>query len=345
MEFKKYSEIDNSYQKKIINQIYENGFGNNDIEYVVTEKVDGANFSVTIDENNKCYYAKRTQFLEYDDTFYSYEYMLAREHLEEKARKIKEILNIDALTIYGELAGGKYIHPDVKSEKISAVQARIQYAPFLFFYAFDIVIVKDEQRKYLNENEFDQLCKEVNLTRSIVIYKGTFKECLEISPEFESKVPSMFNLPPIENNIAEGVVIKPIYPLWFNNGSRVIIKNKNQKFAEKMKCKTGKREKFQKASMTDIEINIFNKLLEYRTESRLYSVLSKIGNITNKDFGKILGLFIQDLLNDFNKENLEEVKILQEQNDINQFNFKKIMKKLQENIKDWIRPFFIDNIS
>lgn len=43
MEFKKYNSIENSYQDDLISSIIEQGFG--DLEFVVQEKVHGANLS------------------------------------------------------------------------------------------------------------------------------------------------------------------------------------------------------------------------------------------------------------------------------------------------------------
>ena len=47
MEFKKYNLLENSYQDNFINAIIEQGFGN--VEYVVQEKVHGANLSFITD--------------------------------------------------------------------------------------------------------------------------------------------------------------------------------------------------------------------------------------------------------------------------------------------------------
>ena len=51
-----------------------------------------------------------------------------------------------------------------------------------------------------------------------------FEECLKYSNLFQTKIPEMYGLEPIENNIAEGVVIKPVKDLRFGNGQRVILK-------------------------------------------------------------------------------------------------------------------------
>ena len=112
-EFKKYNEIENSYRTEFLNKIHEFGYDNPMIEYVASVKVDGANFCVSIDENNKFHYSKRTMELERGDNFYSWESAMHRDNVPEKVKKIKELLvDIVEVNVYGELAGGKYNHPD-----------------------------------------------------------------------------------------------------------------------------------------------------------------------------------------------------------------------------------------
>lgn len=60
MEFKKYNSIENSYQDDFISSIIEQGFG--DLEYVVQEKVHGANLSF-ITDGHKILSAKRTELI------------------------------------------------------------------------------------------------------------------------------------------------------------------------------------------------------------------------------------------------------------------------------------------
>ena len=43
-------------------------------------------------------------------------------------------------------------------------------------------------------------------------------------------------------------------------------------------------------------------MLSLVNENRVNAVISKIGEITNKDFGKILGLLNKDVFDEFNKD-------------------------------------------
>lgn len=347
-EFKKYSEIENSYRTEFLNRIHELGYDDSTIEYVASVKVDGSNFSVSIDENDKIHYAKRTSELERGESFMNYQYAMRRDNVEDKVKNIKNILK-DAVTVtvYGELAGGKYNHPDVQKENVSSIQGRVQYAPFLFFYVFDIAIINSNgNRILLDEDTVEDLCKKVGLIKSIVVKRGTLEECLNYPNDFEDPIAqNLFGLPRIDNNITEGVVIKPVKPLWLPNGSRVIIKNKNDKFKEKMAAKTGKREKVVEKDLTDLENMTLRWLDEYKTESRLYSVISKLGHVTNKDFGKIMGGFMKDLMEEFDKDYSVKIKELEDTNSVDDFIFSKVTKKFQKNVQDWIRPVFIKIIS
>lgn len=345
-EFKKYSEIENSYRNEFLEKIHSLGYDDPSIEYVAEIKVDGSNFSVAIDENDKVHYAKRTAELERGESFSNYEYAMKAGDVVNKVRRIKEILGCTAIVVYGELAGGKYNHPDVPKEKFSPIQGRVQYAPFVFFYAFDIVQIDNNgQRRILDEHTFDQLCKEVNLIRSIVVKHGSLKECLEYPNDIQDPVgQKLFNLPPIENNITEGIVIKPVQPLFLPNGSRIIIKNKNEKFKEKMN-KTGKKPKVPDRELTDIENMTMRWLDEYKTESRLHSVLSKVGSVSSKDFGKIMGLFMTDLFEEFNKDYGKKIEELENTHEVEEFTFNRVTKKFQKEVQDWIRPVFINIIN
>ena len=144
------------------------------------------------------------------------------------------------------------------------------------------------------------------------------------------------NIGQVKENITEGVVIKPVYPEYFGNGQRVIIKNKNDKFKER--TVKAPKEKVEEIPMNDLELKYFNILREYMNESRLYSVISKIGEINQKKFGMIMGLFVKDLLNDFDKEYQDEIKKIEKETEVDDFNFKKILKAIQKEVADYIRP-------
>ncbi|MEM9929362.1 MAG: hypothetical protein AAF840_06065, partial [Bacteroidota bacterium] len=98
----------------------------------------------------------------------------------------------------------------------------------------------------------------------------------------------------------EGTIIRPARTTYLKSGQRVILKNKNAKWAEKkQRSKTATP---QEPLPTHIQ-ELKSLALEYVTENRLENVISKIGEVSIKDFGRVLGAFNQDIFEDFHKEN------------------------------------------
>jgi len=110
------------------------------------------------------------------------------------------------------------------------IQKGVFYSPKNDFYAFDIRI---NQEEYLNVEEANEYFKTIGLFYAKTLFKGSFEACLEHSNDFNSKIPKWLGLPEIEKNICEGVIIKPVKSRYFNNGARVIFKNKNEKWSVK----------------------------------------------------------------------------------------------------------------
>jgi len=53
---------------------------------------------------------------------------------------------------------------------------------------------------------------------------------------------------------------------------------------------------------TEKVIKLQEAIITYVTENRLNNVISKIGEITQKDFGRVLGMFNKDVVEDFTKD-------------------------------------------
>jgi len=132
-------------------------------------------------------------------------------------------------------------------------------------------------------------------------------------------------------NTSEGLVIEPVFPQYFNNGSRVYFKNKTVGFSEK--SSTSKEKKV--FALSEDESELMNEVLEYNTIQRVNNVLSKFGQVTNKDFGKILGLTMQDLLEEFSKETEKNPKLIAEDN------WKDFSKLLQAEVSKTVREQFV----
>jgi len=302
--FKKYSSIENHFNREFMEHVVAEM--PQDLQYVVQEKVHGANTSFLYD-GNEMKFAKRTSILADDEKFYDYPELLEayKDRVVNLFGKIKEKHpEVVSVSVFGELFGGLYPHNDVKANrKLSLVQKGVCYTPEHEFYGFDMYVSDGENGWYLPVDEVNELFETEGFFYAKTLFQGTLKECLEYPNAFQSKISEWLGLPAIEDNICEGIVIRPVTPMYLRNGSRVLIKSKNERFAEKKSVK--KRNKlFAEPVPYSDELKAFVEEVEsYVTENRLTNVVSHIGEVhVPKDFGKIMGLFSKDVLDDFLKE-------------------------------------------
>src|SRR5665647_1733372 len=126
--FKKYNSIENTFDKEFMERIRTESSDN--LDFVVQEKVHGANFSF-ITEGENVHAGKRTGLIEENEKFYDYEYLLERY----KTKVISLFWAIKqkypdtvTVTVYGEIFGGNYPHTDVKNDsKIICIQKGVYY--------------------------------------------------------------------------------------------------------------------------------------------------------------------------------------------------------------------------
>lgn len=302
MEFKKYNSIENSYQDDFLSSINEQGFG--DLDYAVQEKVHGANLSFITDGQN-ILSAKRTELIFDNEQFFNSK--LVQDNYKDKIlalhATISKQFDTKTVTIFGEIFGGGYPHPDTaKHDNAKLVQRGIYYCPTNDFFAFDILLDND---KYLDVETASRLFENFGFIYAKTLFKGSLKDCLKFSSEFKTTIPNEYGLPELDGNICEGVVIRPIQPSFLRTGSRVLIKNKNEKWAENnnfidkailSKLLHDGEELTEEASF------LCEKIYNLITQNRLTNLISKIGEvIPEKDLGKVLGLYNKDALTDFMK--------------------------------------------
>ncbi|MBP2618959.1 RNA ligase, Rnl2 family [Chryseobacterium jejuense] len=300
MIFKTYNSIENAYQTRMIDQIRMQGFG--DEVFIVQEKVHGANFSFFTD-GKEIKIAKRTAFIEKEEKFYNAHQILEqyRKNVINLFQKVKTIYpNVETVVIYGELFGGGYKHKEVEPMKNAIkVQAGIEYAPFNDFYAFDI---KLNGVTYLDTDIINSIFEETGFFYAKTLFQGTLEEALRFPNVFNSKIPIWLGLPEM-NNMCEGTIIKTLKTRYFGNGARVILKNKNEKWIEKSKMVRKQEKTIQKTvHFSETAQKIWEEIQKYVTANRLNNVMSKIGEFEPKMMGKVIGLFAQDILEDFEKD-------------------------------------------
>ena len=304
LEFKKYSSIENSFNREFMEMVMAEMPA--DLKYVVQEKVHGANTSFLCDGND-VKFAKRTSVLSEGENFYEYDELLKtyKKRVLNLFGKVKvRYPKITHISVFGEMFGGRYPHDDVKvSHKLSLIQKGVCYTPEHEFYGFDIYIFDDENNRFLPVDEVNELFESEGFFYAKTLFKGTLAECLKYPNAFESKIAEWLGLPTIEDNICEGVVIRPVVPMYLRDGSRVLIKNKNERFSEKKSIKTRNKLFAEPVPYSEALKTLLQEVDVYVTENRLDNVVSHIGEVHfPKDFGKVMGLFSKDVLDDFLKE-------------------------------------------
>lgn len=294
--FKKYSHIENSYQKEYIEKVKE-VVGDKAL-FVAQEKVDGTNFQFIVGRNESglvevsC--GKRSAELSSDENFYGWQTMAAL--MQEKIINLFELLEekydvSEGVNINGEFFGGYY--PEFKGCD-GAILNRIYYSPKREFYGFDVYI---PTVGYLSPVESIDLFKEAGFFYAENLFIGTLDECLKLDTVFESTIATRLGYEKVEGNYAEGYVLKPIIPSYFNNGERIIIKHKNPKFVEVQKSRKVPKEP---EVASDLLKALLGLVADYVNEARVENCKSHLGEIQiPKDFGKLLGEFSKDVIEDF----------------------------------------------
>ena len=351
MEFKKYSEIENTYRVDYLEKVKEFELDKPEIVY--------ACFSMILDENDNFLCAKRTSILtdaeipKFSRANVAIENLNMPELMKEMKKYIKEkyaneifsFINDDKFIIhlYGELCGGMYRHKDVEPVKNAAkIQGRVSYHPDNIWICFDGYVSDPSQsaRFYFDVDQLRDICSNFKIPYQVEKFRGTLEECLNYPNDFiDDTGHLLFGLPLIENNITEGVVIKPVTPLWFPNGERVILKNKNERFKEKKKVKSGEIKT--EEPLNEIEKEALTKFYECITVSRFMSVISKEAPKTDKEFGKILGLFMKDINEEVLKENEEYKKLIEDK----VIDFRRISKIAQRNAVEFMKPLFFNYLT
>ena len=269
MEFQKYSSLENAYRQKYVDLCLELGIP----KWVATEKVHGANFSFIVD--GKVTPAKRTSVLDKNEHG-AYDFYGCTPVVERYENSVKELAEFigEPVQIFGELFG-------------QGVQKEINYGE-KDFIVFDI---QKQDGTFIPWHAVKELCAMFDIPVVPEIAVGTLPELLDLSPDFESIVAG-------NGDKAEGLVLKPAEEdVRLGSGSRPIIKNKSKAFSEK-KEKVAKKPYV----MPEHLVAIYQDFSQYITENRLKNVLSKIGTVTQKDFGKLTGEFVKDAKDEFERD-------------------------------------------
>lgn len=331
--FKKYSSLENHYNSKFIEKLYTNGLTTG--VWVAREKIHGTNFSLIIERDNvTC--AKRTGPILPAEDFYGYEIVLKK--YDKAIKAVQELMHADravSYQVFGEFAGG-------------GIQKGVDYGE-KDFYVFDILInTESGDNTYLTDYEMQDFCNEFGFKMAPMLGRGTFDALIMIPNDLDSVLAAynatasedlveanncVFDANVIGDNTAEGYVLKPCFPKWLPNGTRVAIKCKNSKFSEKKKSDKPIKAKVE---LSEADNKLLGILACYVTLNRVNNVISKIGEIGPKDFGKVMGLTVQDILEETFREG---ITLTQADNP------SLIKKELVKMVQDVLRPAWIELVS
>lgn len=292
MKFRKFDSIDNITRQKTIDYIIMNGYANK--EWVQTLKIHGANYSFWCN-GDEVLRGKRSGFIK-GESFYGDNNFDYSENVMEIFKWAKS--SYENITLYGEIYGGKYDHPDVpKVNGAVQVQKEVQYIPHNDFIMFNVLL----NGEFLSWDAVRVIGNKFGIKTVPELARGTFQDLIQNDVVFLDPIHKEFGLPPIDDNYAEGWVMAPVHPLFTPVGQRIVLKGKNPAMSEK-----SKRTKKPKVDLilSDEEKALLEEISQYVTENRLRNVLShgEIETVTSKDFGKLLGLFAKDILDDYKKD-------------------------------------------
>lgn len=309
-----YEKIPDTTKNWILNNVIEKKIKST--KWVVTEKIHGANLCIIYDilEEN-ILFSKRREIIKNDESFFGHEQL----QIDINMLKIIFLLvskkipkqNWKQLLLYGELCGGFYPHKNVEiNKKVQSIQTGVYYSPNIEFIAFDIALINDKKEKIYIDYEISiEAFKSTKLLYAKELFIGKFEYAINHEIKFQSTIPKLLNLPEIKNNIAEGIIIKPLKNIIVDTKkgkNRAIIKRKIDEFKE---SDYNKAEKWIESINNNDKINNINILLyeinALVTYNRLNNAISKIGIPTKTNINKISKILLEEIKNDV-KFNIED---------------------------------------
>ncbi|MEU9045511.1 MULTISPECIES: RNA ligase family protein [unclassified Kitasatospora] len=210
-------------------------------EWTAAEKVHGAHFAIVC-EGDSVRAAKRRELLDDEalDDFFGVSRIWPRLAVAAArfARAVRETWGPSAVvTIYGELAGGRYPHPEVPAVAgVDPVQTGIWYDPGLRWLPFDATVQTPEGRWWIADRALRTTAATAGLTCVPLLAHGPLNALHDLPVLFPSRVPALNGLPELADNLAEGYVLKPAGQ-WQELGTegavvRPLVKVKQRAFAE-----------------------------------------------------------------------------------------------------------------
>lgn len=205
-----------------------------------------------------------------------------KEKLEQELNK----LCLESIFIYGEFYGGK-------CQGMSET-----YGKEMKFVVFDVKI----DDNWLNVPNAEEITKKLGL--EFVSYSKISTNLEEIDKERDKPSVQAIRNSCGENKLREGIVLRPLIELTKNNGDRIIVKHKGEKFSE---TKTKREVNPDKLKVLENANEIAN---EWVTEMRLNHVLDRLGNPTEiEKTGEVIKTMIEDVTREAKDEIVESKEV------------------------------------
>jgi len=225
--------------------------------WVATPKYHGTNTSVWIpldkdNEDQEIRYGRRGGFLADGEAHYGYEKILPSFDWDALRAGWAHRDDLEAVVVYGELYGGAYPHPDVPATSSARVQPGVYYSPHLRFIAFDVALkAKDGSKTFLSVYDTAWVLGRCKIPYVKIVYKGLKDDVIDWATTHAGDDPMCWledghpdkNLPPLEDNIGEGFVVRPVQNRYDRFGNRCMLKVKSPRFAEIKTVKVPKKPK------------------------------------------------------------------------------------------------------
>lgn len=250
-------------------------------QWVVTEKIDGANCSIIVDREGNVNFAGRNHVI--DDTYDVYHFSNMIKHDKKFAELVAYITKLvkdhqfETINVFGEYFG-------------RGIQDRIDYGNQKYVRIYSCLI---NGKHWCGFDEFNTLFN--NLDRQFFIPVlgrfETFEQAVEFANAYGVTNNKISELAP---QCGEGVVI---YSATSHEDILVAYKHKCDQFKELKKLPIVKQMKAAKYSSINA---LHEEFMQYATENRMYNVISKLGVPSDKSqYGAYARAFVEDAIEDF----------------------------------------------
>lgn len=296
MEFKKYPSLENHYQHKHIEKWFVK-FPELPYEpFVITEKIDGANFCIIITKN-KIAHQKRSAILNPEAGFFNYQSVM--ENCKEQVAKVQK-WGVDHLTdeirIFGEIFG-------------EGIQKRVDYGVGKQFLPFEIW-VNGEPLPFSQAQILLDQAGVKNWWVPVLGYAADYDSAMQFDLDRETSVPRD-NDSDVVNKKIEGVVIVPTLKVfkWDDkqDSSLFRIKFKSADFGD-----NPRGGKVQVPFKWSVDGHILAQaFIEKFSDNRKDDLISKMGPLeSTPQLSEYIKAFIDDAKEDFLKDHLEAFKLI-----------------------------------